>query len=62
MFYICVKPSERKRVCSDGKIWVKDMQTDVYVSKKQRGSWETKEEAKKHITEDCEIIVEENDQ
>ncbi len=62
MFYICVKPSERKRICSGGKIWVKDKQTDVYVTKKDRGEWHTKESARQHITEDCEIIVEEKDE
>jgi hypothetical protein len=61
MFYICVKPSERRRICSGGKIWVKDMQTDVYVAKKDRGEWRTKEDARQHVTEDCEIIVEEKD-
>lgn len=61
MFYICVKPSERKRICSGGKIWVKDMYTDVYVAKKDRGEWSTKEIARRHVTEDWEIIVEEKE-
>lgn len=61
MFYICVKPSERKRICSDGKIWVKDMYTNIYVTKKDRGEWSTKEIAQRHVTEDWEIVVEEKE-
>ena len=60
MFSICVKPSARKRVCSAGLIWVKDMHHKFYVSQKERGEWATREEAYAHITELHEIVVEVN--
>ena len=58
MFYVCVKSAARKRICSSGLIWVKDARHELYVSKKERGAFETKADAQYAITEPWEIIVE----
>ena len=58
LFAVMVKPSARKRICASGLVWVKDGNHKFYVSKKDRGLWETKAEAESMITEDCEVIVE----
>ena len=58
MFAVMVKPSARKRIGTDGRVWGKDAHHDIYVSLKERGLWSTKEEAKEMITEPYEIVVE----
>lgn len=58
MYAVCVKPNARKKICLPGQIWVKNKTHEYYVSKKERGIWPTKLEAKKHITEPYEIVVE----
>ena len=58
MFAVMVKPSCRSKVCLRGKSWVKDSSYEFYVSKAERGLWETREEAEKAITEPYEVVVE----
>lgn len=59
MFAVCVKPAARKRICTRGLIWVKDSSHELYVSKKDRGTWATRKQAEEVITESWEIVVEE---
>ncbi len=47
----------RRGICSPRLIWVKDRESDLYVSKKSRGIWETWEEAKAATRNDSEEIV-----
>ncbi len=57
MFAVMVKPEARKRICVSGLIWVKDAIHEYYVCKKDRGLWQTKEDAEKIITEPWEMVV-----
>lgn len=57
-YAVTVKPSARRNICSGGMYWVKDVNCGNYVSLKDRGTWLTREEAKKQITEKWEIVVE----
>lgn len=59
IYAVCVKPSSRKTICTDGLIWVKDAEHDMYVSKKERGEWLTKKAAQGSIKEFWEIVVKE---
>lgn len=60
MFYVRVKPSKVREVCtSTKKIWVVDGEYSFYVEKSKRGSWNTREEAESCITEKREEVVEE---
>ena len=61
MFAVMVKPTYRKRICTDDLVWVKDDRHEFYVSMKERGLWPTKTEAEKMITEPWEIVVEVHD-
>lgn len=56
-YHVCVAPKYRKKICTDGKVWVKDARCDMYVGKKERGSFDTKQEAQDAITEPHEIVV-----
>lgn len=58
MYAVCVKTSYRKKIGTNGKVWVKNGYCEFYVSKKERGLWKTKEEANRARTEPWEIIVE----
>lgn len=58
MFAVMVKPAARKRICTSSLVWVKDASHDSYVRMKDRGIWQTKEEAKRMIVEPWEIVVE----
>lgn len=59
MFAVCVKPSARKRICVPGHVWVKNDRHEFYVLLKDRGLWETKEQAQRMITEPAwEVVVE----
>ena len=61
MFAVMVKPTYRKRICTDDLVWVKDGHHKFYVSMKERGLWPTKTEAEKMIAEPWEIVVEVHD-
>ncbi len=61
-YAVCVAPHVRRSLCSGGAIWVKDATHRSYVCKKERGLWNTKEEAKRAITELFEIVVEVKDE
>jgi hypothetical protein len=61
MYAVVVKTSARKRLCANGRIWVKDAKHPFYVDLRERGLWQTREEAEKMITEPWEIVVEVND-
>lgn len=57
IYCVCVAPKHRKRICTDGKIWVKDSYHEFYVTKKERGEFATRGDAQNAITEPFEIIV-----
>lgn len=57
IYCVCVASKHRKRICTDGEIWVKDKQHEFYVCKKDRGVFESREEALDVITEAYEIVV-----
>lgn len=60
-FAVCVKPSARKNVCSAGLVWVRDAQYFFYVRKRERGLFDSREDAQNAIAEAYEIIVEVGD-
>lgn len=60
-YAVCVKPSDRKNVCSAGLVWVRDAQHELYVRKCERGIFDSREDAKFAITEAHEMIVEVGD-
>lgn len=63
MFYICVSQEYASKYCLGGRVWVGEEDIPVYVSKKDRKGFPTKEGAKKAIVDHAvEIIVEENEQ
>lgn len=57
MFAVCVRPSARKKICSPGLVWVRDEYHELYVTIKERGTWRSKEEAERVVTEIWEIVV-----
>jgi len=58
MFAVRVKKEARKSVCCPRLVWVKDNTFEFYVNAKERGTWKTRAEAQKMITEEWEEIVE----
>jgi hypothetical protein len=58
MFAVTVKQKYRKRICTNGLIWVKDCHYEFYVCKRDRGVWETREDAGQMITEPWETVIE----
>jgi hypothetical protein len=63
MYSVRVKESKRKQFCRGNKIWVpQDCKLDCkldYVTKNNRGRWETKEEAQAQVNFDVEEVVSE---
>ena len=57
IYCVCVAPQYRKKICTDGEVWVKDARHEFYVRKKDRGVFESREEALDVITEKHEIVV-----
>jgi len=54
-----VNPKYVKDICvTHFQIWLKDKYHEVYVTKKQRGEWETREEAEDAINMPYEEVVE----
>jgi hypothetical protein len=58
MFAVMVAPAARKNVCTSGLVWVRDDYHEFYVAKKDRGEWESREEAARMITESWEVVIE----
>ena len=58
MYAVMVEKKARKSVTEKGLIWVDSESGPSYVSKKERGLWDTLDQAREVITEPWEIVVE----